>query len=74
MPARLLTCHVCRRTLGTISRKHDDRGKPYDRIKLRAGVVMGHLLFRGDCAVCQCGEKTLLPESVTTVEFERRMK
>ena len=69
MPARPFTCNACHRTLGTISRKHDDRGKPYDRLRLSKGVHIGRLLFRGQCAECPCGEKVRLPESVTTVEF-----
>lgn len=69
MPARLLTCPQCGRTLGTISRKHDDRGNPYDRLRLHKGVHIGRLLFRGQCAECPCGEKVLLPHSVRTVEF-----
>lgn len=69
MPARLLTCASCGRTLGTISRKLDHRGRPYDRLKLNAGVHIGRSLFRGQHAECQCGAKVMLPDTVTTVEF-----
>lgn len=71
MPARAFRCTNpnCSRTLGTISRKLDYRGKPYDRLKLNPGVHIGRSLFRGQHAECQCGEKVMLPETVKTVEF-----
>ena len=69
MPARPFVCLACRRTLGTISRKRDHRGKPYDKLRLNDNVQhVGRELFRGKYALCQCGERTKLPENVT-VEF-----
>lgn len=72
MPPRPLICPSCRRVLGTVSHKRDHRGRGYDRVKLRSGVHLGHILFRGDCAVCPCGERVLLPDTVTTIEFPDR--
>lgn len=66
---RTLRCPACNAILGTVSRKHDHRGKPYERLKLAEGVRIGHALFRGQYAECRCGEKVQLPDSVTTVEF-----
>jgi len=69
MPARLLRCPSCHVILGTISRKHDHRGNPYDRLKLNHNVErVGRLLFRGKYAECRCGERVKLPDGVT-VEF-----
>ena len=69
MPARLLTCPNCRVALGTISRKRDHRGNPYDRLRLNDNVHhVGRLLFRGKYAECLCGERVRLPDGVT-VEF-----
>lgn len=71
MPARPFRCAnpECGRTLGTISRKHDHRGKPYDKLRLNEQVQhVGRILFKGKYAECGCGERTKLPENVT-VEF-----
>lgn len=69
MPARLLTCPSCGRTLGTISRKRDHRGRPYDKLRLTENVEhVGRLLFRGRYAACVCGERVKLPDAAT-VEF-----
>ena len=69
MPARLLTCASCSRTLGTISRKLDHRGRPYDKLRLNQNVEhVGRLLFRGRYAECVCGERVKLPDAMT-VEF-----
>lgn len=66
MPARLLSCPACHRTLGTISRKRDQRGAPYDKFRPNDNTQhVGRLLFRGKYALCQCGEKVRLPEGVT---------
>ena len=68
MPARSLVC-PCGRTLGTISRKRDQHGNPYDNLKLNHNVErVGRLLFRGKYAECRCGERVKLPDGVT-VEF-----
>ena len=69
MPARLFTCHACRRTLGDLSTKRDHRGKPYEKLRLNENVVQaGRLLFRGMYADCKCGERVKVPDGVK-VEF-----
>lgn len=64
-----LRCPNCRVILGVISRKHDHRGRPYDRLKLNQNAQhVGRVLFRGKYAECVCGERVRLPDGVT-VEF-----
>lgn len=62
MPARLLTCASCGRTLGTISRKRDHLGRPRDKLRLNGNVQhVGRALFRGRYALCKCGERVSIP-------------
>lgn len=69
MPARPFVCLACRRTLGTISRKRDHRGKPYEKLRLNDNVQhVGRILFVGKYAECVCGERVNVPDGVT-VEF-----
>lgn len=69
MPARSLTCETCGRTLGTVSRKRDHRGNPYDKLRLSDNVVaVSRILFRGRWAECRCGERVRLPDTCA-VEF-----
>ena len=68
MAARAFRCTslTCGRTLGTISRKRDQRGNPYDKLRLNENAVrVERILFRGRYAECQCGEKVRLPDGVT---------
>lgn len=47
VPARSLVC-PCGRTLGTISRKRDQHGNPYDKLKLNHNVErVGRVAERG---------------------------
>lgn len=70
MPARLLSCPACHRTLGTISRKRDHRGRPYDKVVLTDSEVrVGRSLFRGEYAECRCGERVSLAKGT---KFEYR--
>lgn len=71
MPARAFRCTnpTCTKTLGTISRKRDQHGTPYDKLKLNSNVEhVGRILFRGKYAECQCGERVAISDGVT-VEF-----
>lgn len=69
MPARAFRCPACQKPLGTINRKRDQHGHPYDKLKLNGNVQhVGRILFRGRYAECQCGERVAIPDGVT-VEF-----
>lgn len=69
MPARLLTCPSCGRTLGAISRKRDHLGKPKDKLRLNENAAkVERVLFRGRFAECRCGERVKLPDGMA-VEF-----
>lgn len=69
MPARLLLCDTCGRTLGTISRKRDHLGKPKDKLRLNENAAkVERVLFRGRYVECRCGQRTKVQDGMT-VEF-----
>lgn len=69
MPPRSFRCPACGVALGTISRKRDHRGKPYEKLRLNDNVQhVGRILFVGKYAECVCGERVNVPDGVT-VEF-----
>lgn len=48
MPPRLFRCPACSVALGTVSRKRDQHGNPYDKLKLNHNVErVGRVAERG---------------------------